>query len=329
VPIRLPPVSARCRVGRCRARASRERRSGGSGALPRQRCFATEEACEAYLAGCRPPDGFRGPRRGQPKVRSPPARRVAAGSPTPRVGLVRVLRLDDGGDRAPSDSDHRGASLAGGPDRRPSRPLVSPTYAQGSYYGTNRLVAGAPGRLTGPAASLLSTTRAAQLSGRDRRRSRSSRSTNRARISEQSDARAGREGGTRGREARAEEPDAGTRGQPREGGHRAGITRRHLAASLDEFVFRYNRGPNLAAAFGTLLGPVAITGADDLRHGATAIRARSSPTLEPGARDPLSSTAEHGATSLTLDWPRPGARLTRSCRVVVSTGISDRNHRAR
>jgi hypothetical protein len=29
---------------------------------------------------------------------------------------------------------------------------------------------------------------------------------------------------------------------------------------------RSNRRPNLAAAFGTLLGPVAITGADDLRH---------------------------------------------------------------
>jgi hypothetical protein len=56
---------------------------------------------------------------------------------------------------------------------RPSWPVVSPAYAQGSYYGTNRGVAGAPGRLTGPASPLLSTTRAAQPSGRDRRRSRS------------------------------------------------------------------------------------------------------------------------------------------------------------
>jgi len=72
------------------------------------------------------------------------------------------------------EQDRRGAALAGEPDRRPSRPVVSPTYAQGSCYGTNRVVPGAPGRFAGPAASLLSTARAAQPSGRDRRRSRSS-----------------------------------------------------------------------------------------------------------------------------------------------------------
>ena len=74
-----------------------------------------------------------------------------------------------------------GPSVAGGParrssrpdrtpsrlDRRTSRPVVSPTYAQGSCYGTNRVVAGAPGRLTGPAAPLLSTARATQPPGRD------------------------------------------------------------------------------------------------------------------------------------------------------------------
>src|SRR5450756_2465167 len=65
-----------------------------------------------------------------------------------------------------SKPDRRGASLAGEPDRRPSRPVVSPIYAQGSYYGTNRVVAGAPGRFAGPAAPLLSTTRAAQPPGR-------------------------------------------------------------------------------------------------------------------------------------------------------------------
>src|SRR5450756_1353085 len=70
--------------------------------------------------------------------------------------------------------DRRGASLAGEPDRRPSRPVVSPIYAQGSYYGTNRVVASAPGRFTGPAAPLLSTTRAAQPSGRDPSRAGSS-----------------------------------------------------------------------------------------------------------------------------------------------------------
>src|SRR5450759_1565017 len=68
------------------------------------------------------------------------------------------------------EPDRRAASLAGEPDRRPSRPVVSPTYAQGSYYGTNRVAAGAPGLLTGPAAPLLSTTLAAHSSGRDRHR---------------------------------------------------------------------------------------------------------------------------------------------------------------
>src|SRR5450759_2680704 len=73
-----------------------------------------------------------------------------------------------------SKPDRRDASLAGEPDRRRSRPVVSPTYAQGSYYGTNRVVAGAPGRLTGPATPLLSTTRAAQPPGGDPSRSGSS-----------------------------------------------------------------------------------------------------------------------------------------------------------
>src|SRR5450759_2135089 len=72
-----------------------------------------------------------------------------------------------------SKPDRRGASLAGDPDRRPSRPVVSPIYAQGSWYGTNRVVAGAPGRFTGPATPLLSTTRAAQPPGSDPSHSRS------------------------------------------------------------------------------------------------------------------------------------------------------------
>jgi hypothetical protein len=63
--------------------------------------------------------------------------------------------------------DRRGALLAGESDRRPSRPVVSPIYAQGSYYGTNRVVASAPGRFTGPAAPLLSSTRVAQPPGGD------------------------------------------------------------------------------------------------------------------------------------------------------------------
>ena len=73
---------------------------------------------------------------------------------------------------APTDRGLRGPTEAFVARPRPSWPDVSPAYAQGSYYGTNRGVAGAPGRLTGPASPLLSTTRAAQPSGRDRRRSR-------------------------------------------------------------------------------------------------------------------------------------------------------------
>jgi len=71
----------------------------------------------------------------------------------------------------PSDQDRHWLESPTGDLRGPtgdlSRPAVSPSYAQGSYYGTNRVVAGAPGRLAGPAAPLLSTTRAAQPPGRD------------------------------------------------------------------------------------------------------------------------------------------------------------------
>ena len=140
-------------------------------ATPAWQRFAADEAGEAYLAEC--------PLTSPAGRFPPPASRtrqglVAAGSPITRMRLVRAPGLDDGGDRAPSDQDRHGASLAGEPDRRPSRPdrrpsrpVVSPTYAQGSYYGTNRVVAGAPGRFAGPAAPLLSTTRAAQPPGRD------------------------------------------------------------------------------------------------------------------------------------------------------------------
>src|SRR5450759_2010508 len=105
------------------------------------------------------------------------------------------------------EPDRRGASLAGEPDRRRSRPVVSPTYAQGSYYGTNRVVAGAPGRLTGPATPLLSTTRAAQPPGGDPSRSGSS-VVRTGHVS--------RKNGARGRgrgDVGVEEPDAGTRGR--------------------------------------------------------------------------------------------------------------------
>ena len=58
----------------------------------------------------------------------------------------------------------------------------------------------------------------------------------------------------------------------RDGTHRS-VSRRHLAVHLDEFAFRHNRRPSLAAAFSALLGlgaarePTAcdtITGAKDL-----------------------------------------------------------------
>ena len=255
-----------------------------------QRCFATPAAL------CRQ-RGWRGlPGRVSPAGRLPaPASRtrqglVAAGSPTTRVRLVRVPRLADGGDRAPSDQDHRGASLAGSsdrrasrPDRRPSRPVVSPTYAQGSYYGTNRVVVSAPGRFTGPAAPLLSTTRAARPSGRDRRRSRSSV------VRTGSVSRKNRTRGTRGREeggwspapgADAREARAWDDGTLRATGSpgRSTLAMPALHAwpsrrRLDEFVFRSNRRHDLAAAFGTLPGLGAmrepttydtITGARDI-----------------------------------------------------------------
>ena len=187
--------------------------------------FAANEAGEAYLAECRRPDGFRRPRRGHVRAWSLP------GSPTTRVRLVRVPRLDDGGDRVPAQ-DRRGASLAGSsdrrasrPDRRPSRPVVSPTYAQGSCYGTNRVVAGAPGRFTGPATPLLSTARAAQPSGRYRRRSRCSVvRTGRVSLKNRSGGRGGAGGGGR-RATRAGGRDNGhrTRGRHvggRDSGHR-------------------------------------------------------------------------------------------------------------
>ena len=83
-----------------------------------------------------------------------------------------------------------------------SRPLVSPTYAQGSYYGTRRVVSGAPGRLAGPATRLQSTTRAARPSGRDHRGSRSSVART-GRVSRYNRARGRSGAGARERDARA------------------------------------------------------------------------------------------------------------------------------
>jgi hypothetical protein len=192
-----------------------------------------------------------------------------------------VPGLDDGGDRAQPDQDRHGASLAGEPDRRPSRPVVSPTYAQGSCYGTNRVVASAPGLLMGPATPLLSTTRAAQPSGRDPSRSRCSvvrtgRVSRKKRGRGDAGTRGRGDAGTRGRgdAGTRGRGDAGTRGRGDAGtGKRQRVTRRHLGAYLDELIFRSNRRHNLAVAFGALLALGAmrepttydtITGASDI-----------------------------------------------------------------
>jgi hypothetical protein len=185
---------------------------GASPELPENATRVAAALCHAGSGSALPPT--RPTRRIWPSVPDiagrlpPPASRTrqglaAAGSPITRVRLAWVPGLDDGGDRAPSDQTHRGAPAAGVPGRRPSRPdrrasrpAVSPTYAQGSYYGTNRVVAGAPGRFTGPAAPLPSTTREAQPPGRDPRRSRSSiartgRVSRKNRTTGRGDARAG------------------------------------------------------------------------------------------------------------------------------------------
>jgi len=179
----LPWRPGRRFVRACARILPRPRRSPGSrtphvapatSALPRRR-GKLGAASSAPLP--RPPRPVAGP----PRPGRLDRRCVAVGSPTPPVRVVRLRGMGDGGDRAPSDKDHRGPSMAGAPDRTPPRPdrtppqlVVSPTYAQGSYYGTNRVDSGARGRLAGPAAALLSTTRAALPSGRDRSRWRSS-----------------------------------------------------------------------------------------------------------------------------------------------------------
>jgi hypothetical protein len=206
-----------------------------------QRCFATP------AVPCR--------RGGLPGVSGRVSRDIAGRTDsaahvadTPRPGRCRLADYADA-PRVSSRSRRRrgqhsmgpGPSLAGEPDwrpsrpdRRPSRPVVSPTYAQGSYYGTNRVVAGAPGRFTGPAAPLLSTERAAQPSGRSPSRSRS-HVVRTGRVFRKNRTR-GRGGGDAGAGAGA--------------GQRQRVTRRHLDAYLDEFVFRSNRRHNLAVAFG-------------------------------------------------------------------------------
>ena len=74
-----------------------------------------------------------------------------------------------------------------GPSSRPEEdaPLVSPAYAQGSCYATNRVVTDAPGRPAGPAAPPPSTAEEAESTNGTLRRPRSSRRTNWARIPEE------------------------------------------------------------------------------------------------------------------------------------------------
>jgi hypothetical protein len=94
----------------------------------------------------------------------------------------------------PSDQDRHWLESPTGDlarhDRRASRPVVSPSYAQGSWYGTNRVVAGAPGRFAGPAAPLLSTEPGSPAPGTRPQPLGVLRSTNCARISEERDVRA-------------------------------------------------------------------------------------------------------------------------------------------
>jgi hypothetical protein len=168
-PGRSPPVRAGCLVGRCLARASRERRLSDSGAL--------DALCH------------RGAPRGVPGLVSPAGRlplpaaqtaqrliaaRLADYASAPRGGYQVSTTARTVLNRTRTVSGWRARPRSSRPERRPSRPVVSPTYAQDSYYGTNRVVASAPGRFTGPAAPVLSTAREAQSPGHDRRRSRSS-----------------------------------------------------------------------------------------------------------------------------------------------------------
>ena len=123
----------------------------------------------------------------------------SAGRGAPRAGTASRRR------RGPGSIGLGPSRFVSGRRARPetiSRPLVCPTYAQGSYYGTKQVLGGAPGRLTGPAAPRLSTTRAAQNPGRDRRRSRSSAArTGRVCRNNRTRAPRGREGGTPGAHA--------------------------------------------------------------------------------------------------------------------------------
>jgi hypothetical protein len=153
-----------------------------------QRCFATPAA----LCRRRGLRSVSGPVSRAGRFPSPASRTrqglVAAGLPTTRVRLVRVPGLDDGGDRAPSDQDHRWLES-------PTGDLRGPRFLRATHRvrttGRNESSPALPRSFTGPAVPLLSTARAAEPSGRDRRGSRSS-VVRTGRVS--------RKNGTRGRE---------------------------------------------------------------------------------------------------------------------------------
>jgi hypothetical protein len=160
-----------------------------------QRCFATPAAL------CRP-RGLRSVsgRASRAGRFPPPASRtrqdlVAAGSPITRVRLVRVPGLDDGGDRAPSNQDHHWLESPTGDRRSPTGDRRGPRFLRATHRvrttGRNESSPALPRSFTGPAVPLLSTARAAEPSGRDRRGSRSS-VVRTGRVS--------RKNGTRGRE---------------------------------------------------------------------------------------------------------------------------------
>jgi hypothetical protein len=212
-----------------------------------QRCFATPAAL------CR-----RRGRRGVPgrvsidiAGRTDSAARV---TDTPGPGRCRLADDDADAPRVGSTSRRRrgprsigpGSSFAGEPDRRPSRPAVSPTYAQGSCYGTNRVVAGAPGRFAGPAAPLLSTARAAQPPGCSPSRSRS-HVVRTGRVFRKNRTRGRGDAGTRGR------GDAGAGGRGGGGGR---APARHASPSrrLPRRVrLPFQSSPQPGARLGTLL----------------------------------------------------------------------------
>jgi hypothetical protein len=259
--------------------------------LPRRQWqrFAADEAGEAYLAECRPPDGSRCPLT---------AARVAD---TPRPGRCRLADYADAPPAGSRSRRRRGPCSTGpGPSRcvigwraRPETFAARPeTFAARGFSDLRA------GFVLRDESSRRQRSRAPHGSGHAAPEHDAGspalgtrpqplemlRSTNWARISEEAGTRGRGDAGTRGRgdagtRGRGDagtrgRGDAGTRGRGDAGtGKRQRVTRRHLGAYLDELIFRSNRRHNLAVAFGALLALGAmrepttydtITGASDI-----------------------------------------------------------------